>query len=196
MRVRAKCGIPMTPCQWPGARLPLGRRRNAGRFPAFRCWLSRGTCLVVVGDGPCREELQQLAVELGVAQDVTFLGTRSDVPRILTAFDIVALTSTTETLPLSLLEGMAASRPVVATDVGDVARIVVDGETGYVVPSEDVMLFADRLGRLASDAELRAEMGRRSRQRVEGTYGSSLMTQAYEQLFDEILREHDVLKHT
>jgi glycosyltransferase involved in cell wall biosynthesis len=144
---------------------------------------------VIVGDGPYRPQLERLVADAGLGQDVTFLGERRDVPRVLTALDVVVLTSTTESFPLSVLEGMAAGRPVVATDVGDVSRIMVDGETGYVVPSEDVAAFCDRLGRLAADPALRAEMGLKGRQRVAEMYPRTLMTHSYEQMFDEILRE-------
>jgi glycosyltransferase involved in cell wall biosynthesis len=170
---------------WPEKNVAMALRGVA----ALR---ARGSAhLVIVGDGPCRPELERLAVDLGLARDVTFLGMRSDVPRVLTALDIVVLTSATETFPLSVLEGMAAGR-VVATGVGDVSRIVVDGQTGYVVSPDDVALFAERLDELISDAVLRAAMGRKGRQRVADKYPRTLMKQSYERLFDEILREKRV----
>ena len=89
--------------------------------------------LVIVGDGELRARLERRAVELGIAASVRFLGYRSDVERLLQAFDLMVLSSYTEGLPIALLEGMAAGRPVVATSVGCIPELLADGR-GMLVP--------------------------------------------------------------
>ena len=87
---------------------------------------------LIVGDGPLRPGLEAAAAELGIAQAVRFLGTRSDIPGLLAAMDVFVLTSQMEANPVSILEAMATSRPVVAPNVGSIAESVDDGVTGYL----------------------------------------------------------------
>ena len=89
--------------------------------------------VVLVGDGPCRPALERLAIELGLGETIVFAGRRSGLPNLHQLFDISVLCSTSEGLPNSILEAMAAARPVVATKVGAVADAVLDGETGILV---------------------------------------------------------------
>lgn len=142
---------------------------------------------VVVGDGPSRSSLEHTVTESRMDGLVTFLGWRRDVPRVLTGLHVVALSSLSEASPLCILEAMAAGRPVVATDVGDVSRIVVDGETGFVVPAQDDAAFADRVRRLVENEGLRAAMGAAGRRRVREGFTRVRMIREYERLFDEIL---------
>lgn len=145
-----------------------------------------GANLVIVGDGPDRLELEALAAELGVAPRVRFEGW-SDRPRDhLTAFDIFALPSRFEGFPLAILEAMLAGLPVVATRVGSVAEAVADGETGTLVAPEDVTGLTEALAPLITDAELRAAMGARGRERALAL-GPAAMAAAYEALYDELL---------
>ncbi len=89
---------------------------------------------LVVGDGPGRKQLESLAGELSVSDVVHFLGTRGDIPEILSLIDVLVLTSHMEANPISILEAMAAEKPVVATRVGSIEQTVTDGKTGYLVP--------------------------------------------------------------
>jgi glycosyltransferase involved in cell wall biosynthesis len=90
--------------------------------------------LVVVGKGELREQLEALAAELQVSDRVAFLGERTDVPALMAAADALVLSSAWEGLPNVVMEAMATGLPVVATDVGGVAELVIDGETGFTVP--------------------------------------------------------------
>lgn len=120
--------------------------------------------------GPPPGELGRLAEELGIAERVTFTGERSDVPQLLSMFDVFALTSYAECFPMAVLEAMAVGRPTVCTSVGGVPEIVDDGVTGYLVPPRDPVALAERLVALLEDPERAAEMGRAARARVEAEF--------------------------
>jgi glycosyltransferase involved in cell wall biosynthesis len=122
--------------------------------------------LVVIGDGPLRGELEHLARQLGVARDVTFAGSRDDVPVLLQALDAAVLSSTTECFPMAVLEAMASGLPVVGTEVGGVPELIDDGETGYLVPVGDPRAMADALVKTLRDPVRAAAMGRAARDRV------------------------------
>ena len=92
---------------------------------------------LIVGDGPDREEVAAEIRRLGLEERVQLAGERSDVPELLAGSDVFVLSSRSEGLPVSVLEAMAAELPVVASDVGGVAELVVDGETGMLVPPGD-----------------------------------------------------------
>jgi glycosyltransferase involved in cell wall biosynthesis len=143
--------------------------------------------LLLVGDGPLRPSLERLAHELGLASSTHFVGFRSDVAPYYAASDIVALSSASEGTPVSIIEAQAAGLPVVATDVGGVSDVVVDGETGFLVPPDASSAFADRLARLASDAALRTEMGRRGRDRVVSRYGLTRLVDDIDRLYRTLL---------
>jgi glycosyltransferase involved in cell wall biosynthesis len=119
-----------------------------------------GVELIVLGDGPERAQLERCAADIGVAGRVRFLGpgTRDDVIALFRAVDGVLVTSAWENLPHTLLEALAAGAPVVATAVGGIPEVVRDGENGLLVPPRDVDALASAMGRLASDAGLRASL--------------------------------------
>lgn len=122
--------------------------------------------VVLAGDGPDRAAIQQQAAHLGLSDQIEFAG-YVDMKDLLPRVHAVTLCSRIENLPLSLLEAMAWSRPVVATRVGGVPDVVVDSVTGFLVPSDDEKALADRLRQLAESPALRARMGEAGRQRVE-----------------------------
>jgi len=127
--------------------------------------------IVLVGaDAGSREALEQQARDLGIDRRVHVAGRRPNLPSPHHLFDISALTSRSEGLPNSLLEAMAAGRPVVATDVGAVSDIVQEGVTGFLVPSGAPLELRDRLDRLLSDAALRHRLGSAGRQVAEQNF--------------------------
>lgn len=148
------------------------------RLPAAR--------FLVVGDGPQRARLESLAAELDIAEAVRFLGTRSDVPELLSLIDVLLLTSHSEANPACLLEAMASGKPVVATRVGSVAETVVSGENGYLVERDDAAGMADRVVELFGNRRLSAEMGLRGRQRVRDHWAVDRMVHGYEEMIAEI----------
>jgi glycosyltransferase involved in cell wall biosynthesis len=121
------------------------------RVPSSELWL--------VGDGSERPALEALTGSLDLSDSVRFVGWSGATPDWYAAADIVALTSEREGTPLALIEAAASGRPVVAMAAGGVADIVVDGTTGYVVPVDDVAVFADRVTALACDPISRSRMG-------------------------------------
>ncbi|MGZ8834427.1 MAG: glycosyltransferase [Pyrinomonadaceae bacterium] len=153
---------------------------------------------VIIGDGSLRGPLETQARQLGLAEDVIFLGTREDPEFFYPALDVVVLTSHNEGTPLTLIEAMASERPVVATAVGGVVDLlgarVADGdsytvcERGISVKSGDVEGFAEGLTRLVRDEGLRKELGRRGRQFASRNY-------AKERLIDDISNLYEQLLH-
>ena len=117
-------------------------------------------CVYFVGDGSERNDLEDRVAVAGLTDRMFFRGWSSDSPSWYAASDVVALTSDREGTPLALIEAAASGRPVVATDVGGVSNVVVDGQTGFVVSAADTSGLADRIIRLAHDSGLRATMGR------------------------------------
>ncbi len=122
--------------------------------------------LLVIGDGPLRQPLEQLAGELGVAGNVVFAGSRSDAASVLASVDVALLSSYTECFPMAVLEAMACEVPVVATEVGGLPDMVDDGVTGQLVPTRDPRAMANALIKVIRDPGRTAEMGRAARERV------------------------------
>jgi glycosyltransferase involved in cell wall biosynthesis len=137
---------------------------------------------VIVGDGPERTALQAKAAELGVADSVIFAGYRSDVRSLMPAFDVYLNCSTYEGVSLTILEAMAASLPVVATPVGGNPEVVVDHETGYLVPARPRSM-AEAVARLAFDARLRRTMGDAARWRVIRHFSIARMVDEYASIY-------------
>lgn len=145
--------------------------------------------LLVVGDGALRDELESLSHRLGIRQNVHFIGARNDIPEVLRAIDVFTLTSTTECLPISVLEAMASGRPTVCTDVGGISEMVTDGITGYLVPPGDATLLARRLKGLLSDPEAAQRMGLAGRRRVETDFSLERSVAATERAFEDAVHQ-------
>jgi glycosyltransferase involved in cell wall biosynthesis len=122
--------------------------------------------LLVVGDGPLAGALRDQAAALGIARHVSFLGFRSDVPRLLDAIDVLALPSLYEGMPLTVIEASAMAKPVVATAVDGTVEVVRDGVTGALVPPADHLALARALLRVLGDRDRAARMGRAGRSHV------------------------------
>jgi glycosyltransferase involved in cell wall biosynthesis len=122
---------------------------------------------LLVGGGPDRPAVEEALRRSGLGGTVTLAGERPDVPEILASSSIFVLSSRAEALPVSVLEAMAAGLPVVATRVGGVPELVVEGETGLLVPPGDPRALAAALQRLLDEPELRARLGAAGRARVE-----------------------------
>ncbi|HXQ00005.1 MAG TPA: glycosyltransferase family 4 protein [Solirubrobacteraceae bacterium] len=146
-----------------------------------------GARLVLVGDGPERAALERMARELEVADRLTITGWVTDAPSHLSELDVFALPSRWEGMPLGILEAMHAGLPVVVTDVGSVAEVVSDGDTGYVVRSEDLAALQDRLRRLLDAPALRARMGERGQALARERYTDTAMARRYEDVYERML---------
>ena len=140
----------------------------------------------LVGDGAERDRLDMLATELGVRDRFAITGWTEDVRRHLASFTVFCLPSRSESFPLSVVEAMLAGLPVVATDVGSVAEAVHHGETGFLVPPNDVDALADALRRLLDDPELRGSMGARGRELALERFTAERMVASFEALYEEL----------
>lgn len=131
--------------------------------------------LVIVGTGSLENSLKSLAAELGVEKQVIFTGYRTDAQWIMALFDIFALPSLQEALPLVGIEAMGLGKPVVGSTADGIPELVVDGETGYLVPPRDVESLADRLLKLCLDPEKRRLMGQKGRERYLANFTREIM---------------------
>ncbi len=125
----------------------------------------------IVGDGPLRLSLEKQVENLGLAERVTFLGHRNDIPNLLADSCFLAHTSDSEGCPNVVLEAMACGRAVVATDVGDIPFLIEDGKTGFLVSREDHVTLTQKMAVLLKDIDLCRRMGEVGRSRVEKEFG-------------------------
>lgn len=171
----------------------FGRMTAVKRTPdlvaALAALRARGVdaALLLVGDGTDREQLERLAKERELARHVYFLGYQKDVAPWYAVADAVALTSVNEGTPVTIIEALAAARPVVATDVGGVGDVVRDGVDGYLVPPCDTDALADRLARIAADPELGARLAASGRDRVRERYAVGRLIDDVDRLYRERL---------
>lgn len=154
--------------------------------PALRSRLR----LVMVGEGPLRAEAQALLAAAGAADLAWLPGERADVPDVMRGLDCFVLPSLAEGISNTILEAMATGLPVLATRVGGNAELVVEGETGVIVPSGDTEAMAQALVALAGDPDRAKAMGQAGRARVERQFSLPAMVSAYQGLYDRLLTEH------
>lgn len=148
--------------------------------------------LFIVGDGEMRATLERAIRLHHLEQAVSILGFRADIPLLLSAFDVFALASRNEGMPVTILEAMAAGLPVVATAVGDNPSIVEDGTTGRLCPSEQPGQFAQGLIELLRDESARRRMGIAGRERLLQRFTSERMLKQYRSIYDSLM-ENDSL---
>ncbi|MFN8179869.1 MAG: glycosyltransferase family 4 protein [bacterium] len=152
--------------------------RLAPDFPALR--------LLAVGEGGQRAEIEAHVRRLGLADRVRFAGYRADIARVMSAFDVGALTSLWEGLPRVLVQYSLLEKPVVTFDVEGAHEVIEEGASGYVVPACDVGALVDRLRRLVANPALRLEMGRRARERVLGRWDADLMVERIAGVYEAV----------
>ncbi|HEX5582107.1 glycosyltransferase family 4 protein [Gaiella sp.] len=143
--------------------------------------------LLLVGDGDDRVRLEQRAHDLGLARSCLFAGYQEDVAPWYAICDVVVLTSASEGTPVTIIEALAAARPVVATRVGGVPDVVDEGETGFLVRPRDTHALAERLEILARDPERRFAMGEAGRQRMLERYAVDRLVSDVDALYRELL---------
>ena len=139
--------------------------------------------LVLAGEGPLEDDLRSASRELGIEAAVHFVGVRPDMAELLKVFDVYALPSVWEGLPMALLEALAAGCPIVATDVGGVPSAITHNETGLLVPPRDPGRLAAAIATVLTDASLRASLIGRGRRTFEERYSARAMARQYEALY-------------
>lgn len=145
--------------------------------------------LLIVGDGELRPQVERHIREQGLEERVRLLGERRDVPAILAASDIFALSSRWEGLPYTIIEAMMAGLPVVATRVGGVPELVEDRITGFLVPTRDPKALAAAIQRLLDDPELRKRMGQAGREKVLKEFTLDRMLAETQKVYEEVLSQ-------
>ena len=170
----------------------IGRFSRVKNFPlmlrAFKRVLDSGRSaeLFIAGSGPLQEETQNLAKELGLSQNVHFLGNVSDIPELLGRMDALLLSSVSEACPMVILEAMAAGLPVVATDVGGVPELVTDN--GIVVKSQDEVGFANAIITLLDEPNRAVEMHDKALNYAV-QYDKSVIARQYEEEYSKLTKK-------
>jgi len=161
------------------------------------CYLLKAVALVleamfvIAGEGPERANLEAQAAELGLNKRVLFLGHRHDVPDLLACCDLFVLPSLFEGLPLSILEAMAANKPVVASAIGGNDEAIVHGETGLLVPPADPAALAGAIQRILSDPDLARRLAAAGNARVHEHFSVEAMIRRVTDTYEEILSTHE-----
>lgn len=145
---------------------------------------------LIVGDGPERRRLENMAKTLGISPYVIFAGFRRNIPEIISLMDISVLSSLREGLPNALLESMAMAKPVVATDVGGASEIVFNDKTGSLVPPRDSNALSDAIIKLLKDKEKANKFSKAGRKFVEQNFSIDQMIKKYENLYTQITNKN------
>lgn len=148
-----------------------------------------GARFVLAGEGELINKMKDLAKDLGLENESFFIDNCGDVPRLLAVSDVCVLSSRTEGFSNSILEYMAARRPVVATNVGGAGEAVRDGENGFLVASDDDEAMANRLLELLPDSEKIKTFGKRGRAMVEEKFSTAAQLKKTLELYDRLLRK-------
>ena len=150
-----------------------------------------GAVLLVVGRGELEASLKAQVEQLGIAENIRFLGMRADVPRLLSVLDAFVLPSLSEGLSLALLEAMASGKPVVATAVGGTPELVDQGQTGFLVSSEDAGSLAIKLIELLQDPLMMQRFSDQGAKRVRQRFSLEHMVVQYRRLYASLLLGKD-----
>jgi len=147
----------------------------------------RAVRLVLIGDGPLRGVAENLLREAGMMKHVWIPGSRSDVDEILRTFDLFVLPSLNEGISNTILEAMASGLPVIATDVGGNAELVVEGRTGTLVPPSDFEAMAEAMRKYLENPELIRQQGLEARQRAVQAFSLDAMVRSYTDIYSSLL---------
>jgi glycosyltransferase involved in cell wall biosynthesis len=160
--------------------------------------LSKGSILLIAGDGPLRESIERFATDVGISDRIRFLGILRDIPALMTAADAYVMSSAWEGLPMVLLEASASALPIVATDVGGNSEIVLEGINGFLVPAKSPEALAEAMLRIEQlSTESRRSLGLAGREHVAKHYSLPSVVDQWEQIYESLLRrEYQYLSHS
>jgi glycosyltransferase involved in cell wall biosynthesis len=189
---RDMTGVPKN-CPQQFVTIVANMRHEVKDYPMFLRMAQRVARIVpdvgflLAGEGELRESLQRMAVEFGIGGNTFFLGRCENIAQLLRVSDVCVLSSKSEGFSNSILEYMAAGRPVVATDVGGTREAIVEGETGYTVPSGNDRLMANAIVSLLRDPEKANLMGQRGRRIVEEKFSPLALLNNTEALYAKLV---------
>ncbi|KUO72763.1 MAG: hypothetical protein APF77_02025 [Clostridia bacterium BRH_c25] len=143
---------------------------------------------LIAGTGPEEQELKELVKRQGLTEQVIFTGFIENIFEIFNIIDINVISSLSEALCLSLIEGMCVGKPSVGTNTGGIPEVVKDGYNGYLVPVGDSVMLADAILKLVRDPELRKSMGDKGKELVVGHFTADAMARGIEELYESILK--------
>jgi glycosyltransferase involved in cell wall biosynthesis len=143
--------------------------------------------LVIVGEGPDRKAIEDMIRQYSLQSNVILAGQQSDMPGVYATIDIFVLPSLNEGLPMTVLEAMAASKPVIATRVGAIPSVIKDGENGLLVEARDADGLRNAIARLLTDPDLCRRIGAAGHDWVSLNYTSEIMSLKYRQMYEEVL---------
>lgn len=144
---------------------------------------------LVVGEGGLAHELTNQIQTLGVSEQVSLLGFRADVNKLLAISDAFVLPSIDEGMPMSLLEAAAASKPIISTLVGDIGKLITHEQTGLVIPLEDPAALAEAILTLKQDTALANQLAAAAHTRMKENYSSEAMCTLYTQIYDQLFAQ-------
>ena len=151
---------------------------------------------LIVGDGPLRDDLTNQARTLNLLPSVIFCGIRQDIPAILSALDLLVFSSKWEGLPVALMEGMAAGKPIVSTNVGGISGVVIENETAILVPPNDPVALANACLRILQDRSLAQRFGNAGLARIREKYSLNAMLHNTQNLYEELWDGHLAKKNS
>jgi glycosyltransferase involved in cell wall biosynthesis len=143
--------------------------------------------LLIVGDGPLKNTLQATSYKLQLKDKVIFTGIRNDIPSLLNIMNIFVMPSLDEGMPMALLEAMAAQKPIVATKVGAVPKLIENKKTGLLIEPKDADAIANSIISLLRDEEMKRTIAINAFQKVKNEFSSSIMAQKYSEVYKDIL---------
>lgn len=143
--------------------------------------------LLIIGDGPLLIETKRLARNYQLEHKIKFLGFRDDIPLLLSILDVFVLSSRMEGISMTLLEAMAAAKPIVATEVGGNPEVVEDGKTGLLVPAGNPEKMAEAILKILADPSLAKAWGAAGRQRLLAKFDLDKMVESYTKIYEELL---------
>lgn len=141
-----------------------------------------------VGDGPLREDLAKKTVELGIREKVIFTGIRNDMPEVYNTIDIFVLPSLKEGLPMVLLEAMAAKKPVIATKVGAIPKVIEDKKEGILTSPDSVEELKDAITYLLKNKEFSEKLSKNAYDKVSREFSSKIMCERYLEIYKEVIQ--------
>lgn len=157
------------------------------RLPDAQCWIAGS----MEHEPATVDAVRSMIAERSIDDVVKLLGRRRDVPDLLHAADVFVLSSRQEGFPITILEAMAAGKPIIATDVGGCSEAVVDGETGLIVPPEDPHALAEAILTLLNDPERARRMGEAGRQRVVAEFTVDRMVEQHLEVYERLLEQRE-----